>query len=874
DELIKGNIDLNLKNNVYFKGKTKTDIAYILHTSGSTGKPKGVKVSIENLNYITDNMQKITPCNENSIILFMTPYTFDVSITEICGWVYEGGAVICRDIKSERWFNDLQTTFENYKITHIAACPSVFATMINILSNNNHVFDSVKFVVLAGERFLVNIHKIWKQNSWKFRLFNAYGPTEATVYSTIFELSKNSLYDEIPIGNTLTGVDYIIEEKTSELLIGGEGVTKGYTEENLTKKSFIEINQRVYYKTGDLVELKDKLLFFRGRNDNQIQINGMRIELGEIESKIEEIDVVQQAKVIYHENKIIAFIKTECLERDFYNNKFKTNFEPHLVPNIYFLLNEFPLTPSNKVDKKMLINKYLTMESSNNEFTQLELEIKNLFLEILEIGKDNLSKTANFFELGGDSLRSVLFLIELEKRYELTCLLSDIYNNPTIESLSTFIENKILNKSKQSIKTNNIELLTYNLENEFELVNKYVEREGDLKDIYEVLHLQRVYYYDKFESYIEFDYTFSEDVTEEKALDIANKLIATIGLFRTVYLEENGKLYFVEKAMKEVQKLPIFEVSFPNENSLNDIIDDVKSILINHREEQGLLNCIFLYRSNNTLTLYGIMDHAISDGSTPSTIREMISKLLRGDSLNINNTYRDYISLVKKHNEIENIINNSYYKNLIESEKESYDVLFNLPTENSIYNVDIESNVNYYSSEDINLFISYNLGQSLLTLLNREKIVIKYLANGKDYLQSGFKYVIGDFHTSIYSLVYKDESFENFLKREKKYLELYYKKQVFRPSFSYGSNYPIKNKIQREIKKKLKHTTTTSVDFLGTISEFELKKIHASIIESLNQLSKIDDTLYLTVYMVNKKLIIYSNKNLQKIDFFNNKINK
>ena len=265
------------------------DIVYIMHTSGSTGKPKGVKVTVNNLNYITENVQRITPCDEDSTLLFMTPYTFDVSITEICGWVYNGGAVVCRDLNSNTWFDDIREVLYKYNITHVAACPSVFLTMMNIYSNEINIFNNLKFVVLAGERFSLNIHKVWKESNWSFRLFNAYGPTETTVYCTLYELSKESSYDEIPIGTPLQGVEYIIDENTSELLVSGQCITNGYLDYENTSKYFINVNDCLYYKTGDLVELNGGLLYFKGRNDKQIQLNGMRVELGEIENRIEEI---------------------------------------------------------------------------------------------------------------------------------------------------------------------------------------------------------------------------------------------------------------------------------------------------------------------------------------------------------------------------------------------------------------------------------------------------------------------------------------------------------------------------------------------------------------------------------------------------------
>ncbi|MCJ0565716.1 AMP-binding protein, partial [Enterococcus cecorum] len=170
--------------------------------------------------------------------------------------------------------------------------------------------------MLAGETFKKDIFVEWKNNNWNFDLWNMYGPTEATVYATAFKLSKDADYpSSIPIGRVLEDVTYFIDKKDDrgigELVLGGKGISGGYiNNDDENNKKFININNKRYYRTGDLFsEDKHGVLYFHGRNDDQVQLNGIRVELGEIESRILGISEVVEAVVLYNQKKLIAFIQ-------------------------------------------------------------------------------------------------------------------------------------------------------------------------------------------------------------------------------------------------------------------------------------------------------------------------------------------------------------------------------------------------------------------------------------------------------------------------------------------------------------------------------------------------------------------------------------
>ena len=350
------NLEINVQlesvqNHYIYKNE---DEIYVLFTSGSTGIPKGVSVTYGNLLYLMKNMISLNKSYKNIKYCFSTAYTFDVSVTEIFSFVYGESTYVYDIAKYENYRNFPETIYQN-KITHIAFSPSGFKNMILAFNEKQlrKMNQSIKCLMLAGETFKKDIFVEWKNNNWNFDLWNMYGPTEATVYATAFKLSKDADYpSSIPIGRVLEDVTYFIDKKDDrgigELVLGGKGISGGYiNNDDENNKKFININNKRYYRTGDLFsEDKHGVLYFHGRNDDQVQLNGIRVELGEIESRILGISEVVEAVVLYNQKKLIAFIQVR-------NNidlqpKLVEILPRYMIPNIIQYVSDFPLNTNNK----------------------------------------------------------------------------------------------------------------------------------------------------------------------------------------------------------------------------------------------------------------------------------------------------------------------------------------------------------------------------------------------------------------------------------------------------------------------------------------------------------------------------------------------
>ncbi len=318
-------------------------------------------VTRKNLNYILDNIQEKYKVFEDSVYLFSTPISFDVSITEIFGFLQGKGKVYVKKI-DKLFLRTFSEVIVQKRITHFACSPSVLEILLMRLTQEeiNNIEMSLCYVVVAGESFRISLLPFLKKFS-KAQFFNAYGPTETTIYAFDYKLDLNKEYEKIPIGLPFSGVKIFLlpYQNVFRLFIGGEGVSRGYyKDEERTKKFFKIIDGMRYYDTGDLVEKKGESYFYCGRIDSQVQINGIRLELEEVEFLIQEIiSEPILLKVISFSGMLVMFYKSE--EEINFREMLKGNISKYKIPSKFIRIPFFPLTLNNKVDIENLKNHYL-----------------------------------------------------------------------------------------------------------------------------------------------------------------------------------------------------------------------------------------------------------------------------------------------------------------------------------------------------------------------------------------------------------------------------------------------------------------------------------------------------------------------------------
>ena len=431
------------------------DLAYIIYTSGSTGNPKGVKITNQNLcNFVFAIKEKID-FSANKTMVSITTISFDIFELELWVTLTSGMKLVVANEEEQHIPELLNKLCEKNKVNMIQTTPSRYSLMFED-ENNLKFFENLTDILIGGEAVTEDIISKIKKIS-KAKIYDVYGPTETTIWSTLKDITNNDIIDiGRPIGNTQV---YILDDKLKivpignegELYIAGDGVGQGYlNREDLTSERYLKnpyLENSIMYQTGDVCKFdSDGNLHYLGRKDGQIKIRGLRIELEEIEKRILEFKGIKKAKVIKQtigNREIISAyyiaskrIKNADLRE--YLVKFLPNY---MIPSYFTALDEFPYTPNGKVDKKKLPipNGVLQMESKEyvKPKTDLEIKIAEIWEEVLNTKPIGIKD--NFFELGGDSILAMnlnIKLIPLTDKIKY----ADIFTYPTIEKMVQKIE--------------------------------------------------------------------------------------------------------------------------------------------------------------------------------------------------------------------------------------------------------------------------------------------------------------------------------------------------------------------------------------------------------------------------------------------------
>ncbi|HYG23946.1 MAG TPA: amino acid adenylation domain-containing protein [Verrucomicrobiae bacterium] len=292
----------------------RENLAYIIYTSGSTGKPKGVMVTHGNLLHSTEARFAYYPEPVEKFLL-LSSHAFDSSIAGIFWTLCQGGALVLPHEYSRQTASELADLIARHGITHLLCLPSLYAVLLDQFS----ALGSLKTVIVAGESCpaaLVDRHHALLP---KATLYNEYGPTEATVWSTVHRCERRPNARTVSIGRAIPGsqvfvldpqMQPVVNGASGEIYVGGPGVSRGYfNRPELNAKCFVsnpfspDPHARLY-RTGDLARfLPDGGLEFLGRADHQVKIRGHRIELEEIESVLKEHPAVENAVVVVEEKK-------------------------------------------------------------------------------------------------------------------------------------------------------------------------------------------------------------------------------------------------------------------------------------------------------------------------------------------------------------------------------------------------------------------------------------------------------------------------------------------------------------------------------------------------------------------------------------------
>ena len=459
DEVTHGDLDAE---GIQLANSSNNSLAYVIFTSGSTGKPKGVEVEHEGMvNYllsVSDNLG----LNEDAIGLTVVTITFDISISEMFLPLINGGTLVVADNETSKNGSEILKLIEKENIDLCGFTPS---TAYMLLDSGMKNIDGMKMLI-GGEPWSMELAKLLIDAGCS-QLWNVYGPTETTIYSTMYQLSKDD--DHVSIGVPIEQTDiYVLDGELKpvapgeegDLYIGGIGVARGYyNNPELTQKSFIDNpvdkDRGRIYKTGDVVKYNnDEDIVYVGRSDFQVKLHGYRIELGEIEAALCKMDEIGQAVAVIQgkelDARIHAFIKLKdgCDIEVADVKKFAENLLPaYMVPGMYTFVEEYPMTANFKVDRKALMEGNVVTASKETEYVAPRNEIEEMIADIWEelLNVDKVSVCDDFLELGGHSLLANRLVVKMNNTFGTTITLLEVFSRTmTIEEMALLVEENLL----------------------------------------------------------------------------------------------------------------------------------------------------------------------------------------------------------------------------------------------------------------------------------------------------------------------------------------------------------------------------------------------------------------------------------------------
>lgn len=636
-------------------------LAYIIYTSGSTGRPKGVAIEHQNtvamLNWALDTF----PAAHLSQVLAATSICFDLSVYELFLPLVSGGTAVIVD-------NALAVSSlpANSNITLINTVPSV----LNRLLNAGPLPNSVKTVNLAGEALPATLLQKIKATSQVEQVYNLYGPSEDTTYSTWarFDLNEHLPESGVPIGQPIHNTQaYVLDTQkqpvpigvTGELYLGGAGVARGYFQQpELTAQRFIsnpfEQTQPTgprLYQTGDKVRwLRNGQLEFLGRLDQQVKIRGYRIELDEIDHCLRRHhgvnEVVVSALEFQNDLQLVAWIEA-IPESTVTTLKLRHHLAEWLpawmVPTHFVLLNDMPRLPNGKIDRNGLphpanSDSENSLSASGNTAyraprTDTERTLVGLWCELLQ--KDKIGIDDNFFHLGGHSLLAMDLAAKCRKQLQKELPLKALFQAPTIAGLARKLE-----KQDQSTYSGNQESATITLQPDPDSANAPFP----LTDIQQAYLLGRNAAFElgniSTHGYREIEVS---NISVQKVTSALNALIARHGMLRMIV--EDGQ----QRVLPTVPTYDIVEhelVSQPEAHQQQQLLS-IRERLSHQIMDTGQwpLFAIEASRiSENRIRFHLSFDVLMGDAWSFQLLGRELALLILGHSLPpLNISFRDYV---------------------------------------------------------------------------------------------------------------------------------------------------------------------------------------------------------------------------------------
>ncbi|MDJ0676337.1 MAG: amino acid adenylation domain-containing protein [Calothrix sp. MO_167.B42] len=454
------------------------NLAYVIYTSGSTGKPKGVEIVHSAVVNFLVSMQQEPGLTSSDVILAVTTISFDIAVLELFLPLTVGAStvIVSREVATDPI--QLSKAISDSGATVMQATPSTWRMLLAIdWQGNQHLK-----ILCGGEPLTRHLANQLLERS--AAVWNMYGPTETTIWSTVYKVEPGD--EPISIGHPILNTQiYILQEPAcskndvpklaineseteGSLYIGGLGLARGYLNRpDLTCEKFISDHfsndpTARLYKTGDLARyLPDGSISIIGRIDNQVKIRGHRIELGDIEAALSMHPQVQECVVVARDDspgglRLVAYVVLKLQQANIHPVQLrvwlKEKLPDYMVPGIIVLMDQLPLTPNCKVDRQALpIPTIDLMEDVVPPRTKLEKQLHKIWVAVLGV---EVGIYQNFFESGGNSLNLAVLLHRINEAFTIELSLEHLFKGSTIAELATMIQAVQVSSPTAKLATN------------------------------------------------------------------------------------------------------------------------------------------------------------------------------------------------------------------------------------------------------------------------------------------------------------------------------------------------------------------------------------------------------------------------------------
>ncbi|MEM7061632.1 MAG: amino acid adenylation domain-containing protein [Cyanobacteria bacterium P01_B01_bin.77] len=446
-------------------------LAYVIYTSGSTGKPKGVSIQHRSLSNLLGAMARRLHVKASDTLMAVTTLAFDIAALELFLPLISGARLLLASDEIIRDSYQLIAHLDAFGVDIMQATPATW----RLLFNAGWSGQSGLKILCGGEALDLALAK--RLMNCGEEVWNVYGPTETTIWSSALALSAEQLASgTVPIGHPLDNTQfYVLDQQqqpvpvgvAGELYIGGMGLAQGYWHRpELTAEKFVasplmvsNTHSRIY-RTGDRVRYReDGTLDYLGRFDQQTKLRGYRIELGEIEAAIATHSAITQAIATVQgdrpaDQRLGAYLKlANGSDGADLVKELRSYLIPllptYMIPSAYQVLDTFPLTPNGKVDRKALpAIQPAAVAAHHQPTTSLERTLAEIWQNVLKL--DSVSIYDNFFEVGGHSLLVVNAQSQIRQKLGIEISLMDLFQYPTLSTLANHIAQQQTGASEET----------------------------------------------------------------------------------------------------------------------------------------------------------------------------------------------------------------------------------------------------------------------------------------------------------------------------------------------------------------------------------------------------------------------------------------